>query len=211
MYLIFRRFGVKYHELFLLTSSARTTRKNTQLHCPPKASNKLFIIQLLILYFEATGISVKLRWQWSHLKAHTWFNHDAKAFRRSQSFLSHTHESGFLAWRICFTSVNQILNNYTLVFVVLCKSLIESCFSLLSHVDSCMPSKREFNLPVFKMDRRSSFPLLFSIILKKSNDACRWAAIQAVAERKPEKKKIVLDTIQTHASQILHRYYIATT
>ena len=24
---------------------------------------KLFIIQLLILYFEATGISVKLRWQ----------------------------------------------------------------------------------------------------------------------------------------------------
>ena len=37
--------------------------KNTQLHCPPKASNKLFIIQLLILYFEATGISVKLRWQ----------------------------------------------------------------------------------------------------------------------------------------------------
>ena len=60
-----------------------------------------------------------------------------------------------LAWRICFTSVNQILNNYTLVFVVLCKSLKESCFSLLSHVDSCMPSKREFNLPVFKMDRRS--------------------------------------------------------
>lgn len=112
--------------------------------------------------FSPTGSRRDHSWGKRHSKAYTLFNRDAGAFGASKSFFFVTvcvpwvwvwPEEYFVLF------VNEILNNHLPVFVILFKSLKESYVSLLSHVDSCMPSKREFNLPVFKIDRRSSFPL----------------------------------------------------